>query len=141
MKNYLQRRDLGSLIDEAFDNFFQPAIFDKFSCAGMKTDIQEFEDRFELAVEVPGFNKEDITLDIKNGYLNIAANKQEKEESEDKKESRYLRRERSYSCNRSYYVGEVEKETVKAKYDNGILTVVVPKQKEKLEKNSRILIE
>ncbi|NCU33107.1 MAG: Hsp20/alpha crystallin family protein [Candidatus Moranbacteria bacterium] len=119
MKNYLVRRDLGSLFDEVFDNFFQPAVYDKFSCTGMKTDIQEFEDRYELAVEIPGFTKEDIALDLKNGYLTVSANKQEKEENKEK-EGRYLRKERSFTCNRTYYVGEVKIESIKAKYDNGI---------------------
>ncbi len=140
MKNYLVRRDLGSLFDEVFDNFFQPAVYDKFSCTGMKTDIQEFEDRYELAVEIPGFTKEDIALDLKNGYLTVSANKQEKEENKEK-EGRYLRKERSFTCNRTYYVGEVKIESIKAKYDNGILTVVVPKEKEKLETSSKIMIE
>lgn len=139
MKNLLVRRDLGSLVDEVFDSFFQPAVYDKFSCSGMKTDIKEFDDRFELDVEIPGFAKEDISLDLKNGYLTITANKQEKEE--DKKEGRYLRRERSYSCNRTYYVGDVKQDTIKAKYDDGILKVLVPKEDEKIENVSKILIE
>ena len=63
-----------------------------------------------------------------------------KEENKEK-EGRYLRKERSFTCNRTYYVGEVKIESIKAKYDNGILTVVVPKEKEKLETSSKIMIE
>lgn len=138
MMNYLVRRNRSNWFDDVFDNFFQPAVFDRFSCTEMKTDIQEHEDRYELAVEMPGFAKEDIALDLKNGYLTVSASKQDKEEDKDTK---YVRRERSYSCNRTYYVGDLDKEDIKAKYDNGILSVIVPKESSKIEKDSKIPIE
>lgn len=137
MKNYLVRWNMSNRFDDVFDNFFQPAVFDRFPYAEMKTDIQEFDDKFVLAVEIPGFTKEDIALDLKNGYLTVSANKQDREEDKDK----YVRRERSYSCNRTYYVGDIDRADIKAKYDNGILSVTVPKESSKIEENSKIPIE
>ena len=82
-------------------------------------------------------DKKDINIDLSDGYLTISAGKSDK--SEDK--HNYIRRERSFSCSRSYYVGDVKKEDVKAKYENGILTVIVPKEERKENGGSRIEIE
>ena len=74
---------------------------------------------------LPGFDKKDISVSLKNGYLTVNAAKQEKEEDGHK----YVRRERNYSCSRSYYVGEgITEKDVKAKYENGILSLTVPKE-------------
>ena len=76
---------------------------------------------------------------MNDGYLNISVNKSEK--SEGGKKDNYIHRERSFSCNRSYYVGDVKKEDIKAKYENGILNVTIPKAAEKKAAESRIEIE
>ena len=91
-----------------------------------------------LEVELPGVDKKDIDIDLHDGYLNIAVNKSDKTE-EGKKEN-YIHRERSFSCSRSYYVGDVDRDAIKAKYDNGILSVTLPKDQPK-KPSSRIDIE
>lgn len=133
MKNYLTgyNRSNNSLdfFENAFDNFFRPLFYDeKFD--SMKTDIKETPNAYELDVEMPGFDKEDISVSVENGYMTIRAEKKEKEES-GKEEKRYVRKERSVSCQRSYYIGDTEEDTIKAKYENGLLTVTVPKKEEK----------
>ena len=118
-----------SLIDDFFDYPKEKYSFRTSNANGlMKTDIKESKDAFELSIAVPGVNKEDITAELHEGYLNISATtKQEKNEEDE--EYHYIRRERYYgTCSRSFYVGEdVTEEDIKAKVDNGILTVVIPK--------------
>ena len=105
----------------------------------MRTDIKETDDAYVMEVEVPGADKSDIQLDLKDGYLKISVSKSEKEDGG--KKDNYIHRERSYSCQRSYYIGDVDRDSIKAKYENGILNVTIPKEAEKKEKESRILIE
>lgn len=137
MKNYLVGRNGGlSLFDDAFDGFFRPFFYgERFDC--IKTDIRETDQAFVIEAEMPGFAKEDISLSIENGYLNIGAKKSEKDEGK----QRYICKERSLSCSRSYYVGEVDESGAKAKYENGVLTVAVPKIQEKLPEKKSIAIE
>ena len=91
-----------------------------------------------MDVEIPGFDKKDVNISLKDGYLTITAEK--KEEDNGKKEN-YVRRERSTSLSRSYYVGDVAKESVKAKYENGVLSIEIPKEQEKKELTNNIEIE
>lgn len=133
MKNYITNYNRNNraldFFDNAFDDFFRPLFYDE-KLDSMKTDIKETANSYILDVEMPGYEKEDISLDLENGYLTIRAEKKEKEES-GKEEHRYVRKERSVSCQRSYYVGEIEEDTIKAKYDKGVLTVTLPKKEEK----------
>ena len=96
----------------------------------MKTDVQESETGYEMAIELPGFNKEDIHVDLKDGYLTVSAQKSlNKEEHQGKK---ILRQERySGSCSRSFYIGDVKAEDVKGKYEAGVLTLEFPKEDQK----------
>ena len=130
MKNYLVSRNNGffpSVFDDFFDDFFKPVLY-KNHTYGMKTDIQETDTAYELSVDMPGFEKKDIVLNLDNGYLTVEARREEKEEDG----KNYVRRERNFSCKRSYYVGDgVTEEDVKAKYENGTLQICVPKKKEK----------
>ena len=141
MKNELGRRGNYSDYD-----FFEDAMRDLFpgfygrrnECGKhMRTDIKETDKDYEMEIELPGMDKKDINIDLSDGYLTISAGKSDK--SEDK--HNYIRRERSFSCSRSYYVGDVKKEDVKAKYENGILTVIVPREERKENGGSRIEIE
>ena len=140
MRNYLSRRhnDLGfNFFDDAFENFFSPVIF-KGADYGMKTDLKETEKEFELSIDMPGYDKKDISLTLNNGYLTVEAKREEKEEDG----KNFVRRERSFSCSRSYYVGDaVTEEDVKAKYNNGTLTLNVPKKDKKEIEEKRIEIE
>ncbi len=107
----------------------------------MKTDIKETEDQYVLSVELPGFNKEDVKLSLKDGYLNISASTQNEDEEKDGK---FLRRERyTGAMTRSFYVGEdITEEDVKAKFGNGVLTLLLPKEApKKIEEPKYICIE
>lgn len=124
-------------IDQFFEPFFSPSIFDRpvFHGLGinqlptniMKTDIRELDDKFIAEIDVPGIDKKDISIELSEGYLTISAKKESSEE--EKKEGSYIRQERYFgSQSRRFYVGDnVTKEEIKAKFDNGVLTIEVPK--------------
>lgn len=141
MKNEIRRANGGrdyDFFDEAMHDFF-PSFFGGHHVQRyMRTDIKEGDDSYTLEVELPGVDKKDIDIDLHDGYLNIAVNKSDNTE-EGKKEN-YIHRERSFSCSRSYYVGDVDRDAIKAKYDNGILSVTLPKDQPK-KPSSRIDIE
>ena len=134
MRNYLQRANdnFGFNLFDAFDDFFKPVFYSE-PVSKMRTDIKETDTGYELSVDMPGFDKKDINLSLDNGYLKIEANKSQKDE-----EDKYIHRERTFSCSRSYYVGSaVTEEDVKAKYLNGTLVIEVPKlNKNKIEKRN-----
>ena len=136
------------LFDDFFDGFRAPAK-PGFASARpmnglMKTDVKETEDGFELDIDLPGYGKEDVTAELKNGYLTINATKKTEDDEKDKK-GRYIRRERFYgSCSRSFFVGkQVTEEDIKAKFENGILIVTGPKKEPKpqVEEKKYIQIE
>lgn len=129
MKNYLVHRN-NDLIDEAFDSFFRTFYVDSES-SYMKTDIKETDKDYVLDVEMPGFDKKDISLKFESGYITISAKKEQGAEN-----SRYIRRERAVSCSRSYYMGDVDEAQIKAKYENGVLVVTVPKDKPEQTKHA-----
>ena len=109
----------------------------------MKTDVRETENSYELDIDLPGFKKDEVNVELKNGYLTIQAAKGLDKEEQDKK-GKYIRQERyAGACSRSFYVGEaVEPEDVSAKFEDGILTVSVPKNaKKQLPKSSSISIQ
>lgn len=116
--------------DDDFDNFF-------LSTKGrnnMKCDIYEKEDIYHIELDVPGFEKEDINVEVKDGYLTVRA-KKEKEETEEEKN--YIRRERSYGeYTRSFNLGDADEEKVDAKFENGTLLITVPKKDESLSKKT-----
>ena len=140
--------------EDLFDDFFndpfgmmnvsegRSPLYGKHAKNLMKTDIREKEDGYELAVDLPGFKKDEISLDIKDGYLTIAAQKGVDKDEQDKK-GRVLRQERyAGACSRSFYVGNVKPEDVKAKYEDGVLSVIVPKEDvKKLASSTAIAIE
>ena len=98
---------------------------------------------YELDVDLPGFKKDEIKLDLKNGYLTISASKGLDKDEKDKK-GRYIRQERyAGACSRSFYVGEsVEAKDFAAKFEDGILKISMPKAAKKaLPENNTILIE
>ncbi len=125
MKTYLQKKTGGDIFD-AFNDFFKPMFYDEH-LDSMRTDIRETATAYELDIEMPGFNKSEIKVSLENGYLTVSAEKNAKTNEGDEG-ARYIRKECSVSCQRSYYVGEdVEQENVKAKYENGMLLLIVPK--------------
>ena len=109
-------------------------LYGKHAQNMMKTDIRETDGSYELDVDLPGFKKEDVKIQLKDGYLNIQANREEKKDEKDEK-GKYVRRERyTGTCNRSFYVGpNIKHEDIHAKYENGILHVTFPKEETKKE--------
>ena len=108
----------------------------------MKTDIKENDKEYELTIELPGYKKENVNAELKDGYLIINATNEKNEEEKDEKG--YIRKERYVgSCSRSFFVGKnLKEEDIKAKFDNGVLTLNVPKEVEKLpEEKKYIAIE
>ena len=97
----------------------------------MKTDVRETEDSYELDIDLPGFKKEDVSVELKNGYLTIQAAKSL--DKDEQKNGKYIRQERyAGSMSRSFYVGEgVRPEDVKGKFENGILQISLPKAEQK----------
>jgi HSP20 family molecular chaperone IbpA len=110
----------------------------------MKTDIRENETGFELDIDLPGYKKEDVKAQLKDGYLTISAESKQDNDEKDEK-GKFIRRERFYgTCSRSFYVGEeVTEQDIKAKFEDGILKVSVPKKEAKpeVEENKYIAIE
>lgn len=110
----------------------------------MRTDIKETETGFDLDVELPGYKKEDLTLELNGGYLNISAEKNTENE-EKNTDGRIIRRERySGSMKRSFYVGdEITEEDIKARFEDGILKLHVPKKvvEEQIPEKKTIAIE
>ena len=107
----------------------------------MKTDVKETEKNYILDVDLPGFKKEDVNLNLENGYLTISAKREHKVDNENRKEN-FVRRERSFGqFSRSFYVGDVEQDEIEAHLENGILTIKLPKEEEKKAKSNRIEIK
>ena len=109
----------------------------------MKTDVKELDHAYELDIDLPGFKKEEVTARLENGYLTISAAKGLDKDEKDK-EGKYIRRERyAGAMSRSFYVGdEVKQEEIRAKFEDGILRLTVPKQDaQKVEENKYISIE
>ena len=127
-----------------FDDLFNNPFFTKSESSMMKTDIKEMEDGYELEMDLPGFKKEEISISLEDGNLTIQAAKGLDEDEKEKKTGRYIRRERySGSCSRSFYVGDaVAQEDIKAKFEDGILKLSIPKKDAKeVETKKTIAIE
>ena len=140
--------------DNVFDDFFDFPFYDDraekklyghHAANLMKTDIQEHDDGYTLEMDLPGFKKEEIQIELNNGYMTISAAKGLDEDEKDKKSGKYIRRERyTGSCQRSFYVGEdVTEEDIKAEFKHGILKLFIPKKEAKpaVEQKKYISIE
>lgn len=116
---------------DLFDDIFGDSFFRKSESKMMKTDIREDKDNYVIDIDLPGFDKKNIKIDITDGYLTI--NAKVNNEDNDSKKGKYIRKERYYGeCSRSFYIGdEVKPENVKANFKNGILTLEVPKVENK----------
>ena len=134
--------------ENLFDDFFSdpfgmmvPQGRDPLYCKHgknlMKTDVRETENSYELDIDLPGFKKDEVNVELKNGYLTIQAAKGLDKEEQDKK-GKYIRQERyAGACSRSFYVGwDVEPDEISAKFESGILQISVPKETRKPEVKS-----
>ena len=131
-----------SLLDDFFDYPEKSFSFRTSNANGlMKTDIKESEKAFEVSIALPGVKKEDIEVELKDGYLSVSATTSQKKDEGDEK-SNYIRRERYYgTASRSFYVGEaVTEHDIKASYEDGILTLDVPKIEKLPEADEKKLI-
>ncbi len=118
-------------------------LYGKHAAHVMKTDVHAHDDHFEVVIDLPGFKKDEISLELENGYLTVSAAKGLDKEEADKKGT-IIRKERyAGSMQRSFYVGEnVTTEDIHAKYENGVLQLTVPKkEEEKLPEKKTIMIE
>ena len=139
-----------NLFDDFFDDDFMrfPAwggrdpLYGKRAKNLMKTDVRETDTTYELDIDLPGFKKEEVTVDLKDGCLTISAAKGLNKDEQDK-QGRYIRQERyAGACSRSFYVGDVEPKDVSAKFEDGILRISMPKEpKKELPQSSAIAIE
>ena len=128
-----------NLFDDLFRDDFSmfPAwsgrdpLYGKHAKHMMKTDVRETEDTYEVDMDLPGFKKDEINVDLKNGYLTVSAAKGLDKDEKDKN-SKYIRQERyTGAMSRSFYVGDVAPEDVKAKFEDGILQISLPKAEKK----------
>ena len=133
---------MDSPFDRAFSMFRNPEGA-KHGRGLMKTDIVERDGNYELEMDLPGYNKEDVRIKLENGYLTVRASHGTKREERDDNGS-YIRQERyKGECSRSFYIGEgLESKDLKARFENGILYIVFPKEKPKqIEDKKYIEIE
>ena len=139
-----------NLFDDLFRDDFSmfPAwsgrdpLYGKHAKHMMKTDVRETEDTYEVDMDLPGFKKDEINVDLKNGYLTVSASKGLDKDEKDKN-GKYIRQERyTAAMSRSFYVGDVAPEDVKAKFEDGILQISLPKaEKKALPKPTTVSIE
>lgn len=118
-------------------------LYGRHAAHVMKTDVHENEDGYEVDIDLPGFKKEEITLNLENGYLVVGAAKGLDKDEKDKK-GKLIRQERyAGSMRRSFYVGEhIKEEDIKAKFEDGVLKLTVPKREApKVPEKKTILIE
>ena len=118
-------------------------LYGKHAPHVMKTDVKEHDDKFEVAIDLPGFKKDEIQLELQNGYLSIAASKGVDKEEKDKK-GKLIRQERySGAMQRSFYVGKgITEEDIKAKFEDGVLKLDIPKKEApKVPEKKTIMIE
>ena len=116
------------------------ALYGKHANNVMKTDVKETDTGYEVDIDLPGFKKDEINEQLDNGYLTISAAKGLDKDEKDKK-GKYIRKERyAGAMSRSFYVGEgVTQEDIKAKYEDGILRLSVPKKEAKAVENKKYI--
>ena len=130
-----------------FDRYFfgkKNPLYGKHAKNMMKTDVKETDDSYEVDIDLPGFKKDEINATLEDGYLTVSAAKGLDKDEQDKK-GKYIRKERyAGAMSRSFYVGDgVTQDEIKAKYENGILKLSIPKKAEQkaVEDNKHIAIE
>ncbi|HPF44432.1 MAG TPA: Hsp20/alpha crystallin family protein [Syntrophomonadaceae bacterium] len=128
-------------IDDIFENFFNDKFFPTLysNSAHMKVDIRENEKEYILEAELPGISKDEVKVEIDEDRITISAQKQEQSDEE---KDNYIRRERSYrAMTRSFSIPDIDTENIKAKYEDGILCITLPKVEQKSVKGKQISIE
>ena len=131
--------------DENAGNKIEKKLYGRHAKNMMKTDIKELEGGYELEMDLPGFTKDEITAELKDGYLTVSATKGLDKDEQEKETGKYIRRERyTGACQRSFYVGEdITEQDIKAEFKHGILKLFVPKKEAapKVENKKYVAIE
>ena len=129
---------------DLFDDMFgMDPFFERRDSKLMKTDIKEKGDKYIIDIDLPGYDKENIDLEIEDGYLKVTA-KIDKNVDESDEDEKYIHKERFYGeCSRSFYIGKnIKEEDIKASFKKGILTLTIPKEEQKkLEEKKKIQID
>ena len=128
---------------DSFQNF-EKNFFSEIgrSFSGFNTDIQDTGKEYVLEAELPGFNKEDIHVDVQDGVLTISAKHEEKQDEKDEKSGKYVRRERRYgSYQRSFTLDGVDAKNIQGAYENGVLKLTLPKEQPAVPETHRIEIK
>ena len=128
---------------DSFQNF-EKNFFSEIgrSFSGFNTDIQDTGKEYVLEAELPGFNKEDIHVDVQDGVLTISAKHEEKQDEKDEKSGKYVRRERRYgSYQRSFNLNGVDAKNIQGAYENGVLKLTLPKEQPTVPETHRIEIQ
>lgn len=131
--------------DDNAGNRIEKKLYGRHAKNMMKTDIKEKDGAYELEMDLPGFTKDEITAELKDGYLTISAAKGLDQDEQDKETGKYIRRERyAGACQRTFYVGEdVTEQDIKGEFKHGILKLMIPKKEAqpKVETRKYIAIE
>ena len=124
-----------------FDDFLDDFDTKKGFNSLMKSDIYEKNNEYHIEMDIPGFQRDDVKISFEDGYLTVSCEKNEETKEEDK-DKKYIRRERSFheSCERKFYVGNVDEEKINAEFKNGTLSIVVPKEEKEKESKKYINI-
>lgn len=128
---------------DLFEDMFSDPFFERKESRLMKTDIKEKGNNYVIEVDLPGYEKENIEIEMEDGYLKITA-KTDKNIDESDEEEKYIHKERFFGeCSRSFYVGNsIKEEDVKATFKNGILSLSIPKEEQaKLDEKKKIQID
>lgn len=138
-----RKRNDFDLFEDMFSDPFSDPFFERKESRLMKTDIKEKGKNYIIEVDLPGYEKENIEVEIENGYLKVTA-KASKTVDDSDEEEKYIHKERFYGeCSRSFYVGNrIKEEDIKASFKNGILSLCVPKEEQaKLDEKKKIQID
>ncbi len=121
---------------DLWDDFFKDPFFDSHESKVMRTDIKENDNNYDIIIDLPGYEKEDIKVAIEDGYLTVNATI---DNSKDESTSKFVRRERYFGeCSRSFYVGDsIKEDDIKASFKNGILNIEIPKVEEEDTKEEK----
>lgn len=126
---------------DLWEELFKDPFFSNHENKVMRTDILENESSYDIVIDLPGYEKDNIKINVENGYLNISASMNR--HNEEKENGKFVRRERYFGeCSRSFYIGdEIQGEDVKASFKNGTLKLEIPKIEKEKEKSEKKYIE
>ncbi|MCB6416555.1 Hsp20/alpha crystallin family protein [Dorea acetigenes] len=136
----LANRGINTLFDDMWNDPFFTRSYERSSSQVMRTDIHEKDGNYVVEMELPGYAKEDIKADLKDGYLTITAHKNETKEEKDAKGNCIHKERYTGTCNRSFYVGEeLTQEDIKAAFTDGVLKLQFPKEVKKQEEQPKLI--